>query len=133
MGSYEITIETTFSAAHAIMLRGEREPVHGHDWHVTACFGGDELDSDGLLCDFHALEAVLKRITSAWHNRNLNDVEPFCSGLNPSAELVSRTISELLRAQMQPICSHSVHLCWVRVTEAPGCAATHYLDPKKTR
>lgn len=130
MGSYEITIESTFSAAHAIVIAGEREPLHGHDWRVTACFRGSELDADGLLCDFHAVEAVLQRITSAWHNTNLNEVQPFASGLNPSAELVARTVAELVSAQTRPICVHSVHLSWVRVTEAPGCAAVYYLGPK---
>ena len=29
---YEITVEDEFCAAHAIVIRGEREAVHGHNW-----------------------------------------------------------------------------------------------------
>src|SRR5690606_16287926 len=56
---FEISVQRTFSAAHAIVVRGRREPLHGHDWRVTIVVAGNDLDADGLLCDFHALEAAL--------------------------------------------------------------------------
>lgn len=116
-----LTLETVFSAAHAIVMRGEREPLHGHDWRVTVRIGGDTLDPDGLLVDFHQVQRDLRAIVEPWHNRNLNEVEPFDS-VNPTAELVAQTIGERV-AETLPA---GVRLVSVSVTEAIGCAAEYW-------
>jgi len=116
-----LTLETVFSAAHAIVMQGQREPIHGHDWRVTVRFGGETLDGDGLLVDFHKLQHDLRAIVEPWHNRSLNEVEPF-DMVNPTAELVAQTIGERL-AKALP---HGVRLVSVRVTEAVGCAAEYW-------
>lgn len=117
---YELSVETTFAAAHAITMGGTREPTHGHNWHVTLVVTGDSLDADGLLCDFHLIERELRAITGAWHNRNLNETPPF-DRLNPTAELVARHIA----LTMSPKLPRGVRVESVRVTEAPGCAAVY--------
>lgn len=116
-----LTLETVFSAAHAIVMQGEREPIHGHDWRVTVRVGGETLDNDGLLVDFHKLQHDLRAIVDPWHNRNLNEVEPFDT-VNPTAELVAQTIGERLADTLPP----GVRLISVRVTEAVGCAAEYW-------
>lgn len=115
---YELSIDTEFAAAHAIVMGGVREPLHGHNWHVTITVGGERLDADGLLCDFHLVESRLREITARFHNRNLNEVAPFDT-LNPTAELVAQHIGESIAAVLPP----GVRLVSSRVTEAPGCAA----------
>lgn len=122
---YELTVEAAFSAAHALSIKGDREPLHGHDWRVTATVEGPELDADGLLCDFHDVERRLREITGALHNRNLNETPPF-DDLNPSAEHVARWIADRLR----PAIPAGALLISVRVTEAPGCAATFRPRPQ---
>ncbi len=116
---YELSIETTFSAAHAIVIRGVREPVHGHDWHVTAVLAGEHLDEDGLLCDFHEAHEKLDSIVEPFRNRSLNEVAPFTTK-NPTAELVARHIAGELADELPS----GVRIASVRVTEAVGCAAT---------
>lgn len=117
---YELSIEGGFSAAHAIRMGGVLEPLHGHDWRVTLTVGGATLDGDGLLCDFHVAEQSLQRSLGRLHNRCLNETPPF-DALNPTAEHVAlhlaREIGEAL--------PKGVRLVSVRVTEAPGCAATY--------
>lgn len=115
---FELTIATTFSAAHALVIRGEREPVHGHDWHVEAVVQGHTLDEDGLLCDFHMLEAALNEIVSPFQTADLN-ASPAFAGMNASAEHVARHIGEELVARLP----QGVRLQRVSVTEAPGCRA----------
>ena len=44
---YQLEIITHFSAAHAITMNGVVEPLHGHDWRVTAVIEGPELNADG--------------------------------------------------------------------------------------
>ncbi len=124
---FEISVETDFAAAHAILIGGVREPVHGHNWHVTATLSGPRVDSEGLLCDFHLVESGLRDITGRWHNRNLNDAPPFGgpAGINPSAENVARQIADELTRALAGRVPAGVRLSSVRITEAPGCAATY--------
>lgn len=119
---FEVTVETTFAAAHALRLGDTREPLHGHNWHVTVTLAGPTLDPDGLLVDFHAVEHLLRDITAPFHNANLNDTPPF-TDLNPSAENVALHIARALVAGLR---GGRASIRSVRVTEAPGCAATYY-------
>ncbi len=120
---FEIAVEAQFAAAHALTIAGVRETVHGHNWHVTVTVSGKTLDSDGLLCDFHTVESSLRDLTGRFHNNDLNAVAPFDRGLNPSAENVARVIAEELKANLD-LSPHAA-IASVRVTEAPGCAATY--------
>jgi 6-pyruvoyltetrahydropterin/6-carboxytetrahydropterin synthase len=116
--SFAIEIEHEFCAAHAIVIAGTREPVHGHNWRVRVTLAGDRLDADGLLCDFHAAEAELRRIVGPFVNANLNQTPPFDT-INPTAERVAEHIATSMQRAMGP----GVQVESVRVTEAPGCAA----------
>lgn len=122
---FRLTVESEFAAAHAIVLRGEREPVHGHNWRVTVTLGGESLDDEGLLCDFHALEVAVRTATERFHNRNLNEIEPF-DRVNPTAELVAKHLAEAVAKGIPARdAARGVRVESVRVTEAPGCAAIY--------
>lgn len=121
MPTHCLTLETVFSAAHAIVMAGERETLHGHDWRVTVRIGGDTLDADGLLVDFHKVQHDLSAIVEPWHNRSLNEVEPFDT-VNPTAELVAKTIGDRLTKTLP----EGVRLITITVTEAVGCAAEYW-------
>lgn len=116
---FEISIEREFHASHALMLRGQREPVHWHDWKVVAVVAGETLDEDGLVVDFHQLEQQLDAIIEPWRELHLNDVLPNAFS-NASAEQVAQCIAEELQRGMQT----GVTLKRVSVTEAPHCVAT---------
>jgi 6-pyruvoyltetrahydropterin/6-carboxytetrahydropterin synthase len=122
---FEVSVEAVFAAAHALSISGERETVHGHNWHVTVTVSGESLDADGLLCDFHTIEEMLKELTGKFHNRDLNQLPPFRDGLNPSAENVAKVLAEELSSAID-LAPHAA-VTSVRVTEAPGCAATYRL------
>ncbi|MEM7516161.1 MAG: 6-carboxytetrahydropterin synthase, partial [Planctomycetota bacterium] len=77
------------------------------------------LDGDGLLLDFHALEADLAALIEPLHNRNLNETPPF-DDLNPTAEHVAGHLGRELAARLP----EGVHLVGLSVTEAVGCQAT---------
>jgi 6-pyruvoyltetrahydropterin/6-carboxytetrahydropterin synthase len=140
---YLLELTTTFSAAHAILISGWREPLHGHDWHVTITIGGPSLDGDGLLVDFHEVQAHLDAIITPFRNANLNDCEPFASGLNPTAELVAWHICQVLSARLQSrrpdkpktnnTATPPIRVVRVRVTEAVGCAAVYEPSPTAAR
>jgi 6-pyruvoyl-tetrahydropterin synthase len=118
---YQLHVERRFNASHALRLPdGMLEPVHGHDWHVTAVVAAARLDDSDLVIDFHALEQLLDAIIAGLHQRHLNDLGPFTER-NPSAERVAEHIARSLA----PGLPERVRLVRVTVTEAPGCAATY--------
>lgn len=121
---YEITVEDEFCAAHAIVIRGEREPVHGHNWKVSVTVAGDALDDDGLLLDFHALEKLVREILNPFRNNDLNATPPF-DRTNPTAELVARHIADRVNEGMIPQYRGVLRATAVRVTEAPGCSVVY--------
>ncbi|GJM20048.1 MAG: 6-carboxytetrahydropterin synthase QueD [Phycisphaeraceae bacterium] len=121
---FEITVEADFSAAHALTVAGIKEPVHGHNWHVTVTLVGDELDDDGLLCDFHTVEGTLHAIVEVFNNQNINDHAAFREN-NPSAERVAEYIAGELDQRIAPTLAPHARLAAVTVTEAPRCTATY--------
>lgn len=126
---YAIRVEADFSAAHSISVAGVPEPLHGHNWHVTVDLAADTLDDDGLLVDFHTIHDALTGILEPFHNRTLNDVEPF-SHLNPTAELIARHIAIQLDARVgEALRAVSARIRSVSITEAPGCTAFYHPDP----
>lgn len=121
---FTITVTHEFCAAHALSIAGMQEPVHGHNFVTQATIAGDTLDSDGLLCDFHTVHAVLVEICEAFTNRNFNEITPFDT-INPSAELIAKHIADQLAAHLDDALAPSAKVHSVRITEAPGCVATY--------
>lgn len=121
---YQITVEREFCAAHALLIAGTREPIHGHNFRVTATIAGERLDDDGLLCDFHTVNAVLKDICRPFVNADLNRVEPF-DEVNPTAEHIARHIADKLAERLDDALAPNARVAAVRVTETTGCAATY--------
>jgi 6-pyruvoyltetrahydropterin/6-carboxytetrahydropterin synthase len=120
---FEINVEAEFCAAHALLIQGVREPVHGHNWRVTATLAGSRLDDDLLLIDFHAVEAELAAILAPFRNADLNRTPPF-DGINPSAEAVARHIGDTLNRRL-PDGPDRPRVVAIRVTEAPGCSVVY--------
>jgi 6-pyruvoyltetrahydropterin/6-carboxytetrahydropterin synthase len=124
---FAIEVETQFSAAHALRLPGgASERLHGHDFRATIKISATTLDAIDTVLDFHEVEAALDLIIGPWKNANLNEVEPFRSTVNPSAERIAeylgRQIQSLVR-EIDPTNSRGLRLVEVRLTEAPGCLA----------
>lgn len=128
---YEITVEAEFSAAHAIVIAGQREPLHGHNWHVIATMAADKLDADGLLCDFHTVESMLHEIIGRFHNGNLNTTSPF-DKVNPTAELVAKHIGDELAASLNTALAPDAWVSSVSVSEAARCRAIYRMERQTT-
>jgi 6-pyruvoyltetrahydropterin/6-carboxytetrahydropterin synthase len=121
---YEITVDREFCAAHALEIAGTRETLHGHNFRVTVIVAGDRLDADGLLCDFHTVNAVLKDVCRPLVNANLNETPPF-DRVNPTAELIARHIGDSMTDRLGKALAPDARIAAVRVTETTGCAAVY--------
>jgi 6-pyruvoyltetrahydropterin/6-carboxytetrahydropterin synthase len=121
MGSFELIIQSEFSAAHRLRLPdGTYEPLHGHNWQVEAHLAGTELDASGMLADFTIVQPALAAVTAELHNTCLNELPAFRAE-SPSTERVARYIHDRLAPQMPKL----VTIRLVRVWETSQCAAAY--------
>ena len=120
---YTIEVAHEFCAAHALTIAGSKEPVHGHNFRVTARIETDELDKDGLVCDFHTAHECLVDICAPFNNNNLNEILPF-DRTNPTAEYIARFIADELADRLDKGIAPA-RVRSVAVTEAPNCVATY--------
>ena len=101
MATFDITTTRGFSAAHQLRLDdGSLEPVHGHNWRVKVTVSAAKLDAIGVVMDFHELERLVDAVLAPVHNRHLNEVAPFASDLNPSAENVALYLGRSLAPRL---------------------------------
>ena len=121
---FEITVEKTFAAAHAIRLSPTLvEPVHGHNWPLSITVASEKLDAIETVMDFHILEKTIEQLIEKVHNKHLNEVLPFGvekGQVNPTAERVAWWFG----SEVQKTLPQGVTLVSATVGEAPGCYAT---------
>lgn len=100
------------SAAHRLNLsyQSKCQNLHGHNWHVTIYCKAEELNKDGMVCDFtHIKKAIHEKLDHQY----LNDILPF----NPTAENMARWMCEQI-----PTCYK------VSVQESDGNIAVYEKD-----
>ncbi len=113
---FTVSIETHFWASHQLVLPdGSKEPQHQHNWAVTAEVGSSELNSMGLVMDFHRLRTMLDSIAGELDNTAIEKIDYFQRN-SASAENVAKYIYE----QLEPKLPKGVKLEAVRVGEEPG-------------
>jgi 6-pyruvoyltetrahydropterin/6-carboxytetrahydropterin synthase len=92
---YAITTTMAFTASHQLRLYdGSLEPLHEHVWRVKVTVAAAQLDSIGVVMDFHDLERRLQSVLDPLRG-SLNELPAF-SALNPSAENVALHIARRL-------------------------------------
>ena len=61
----------SFSAAHFITLNGSYEPLHGHNYGISAELVGADLAADSYLLDFNVVKALLRTYLGELNHRFL--------------------------------------------------------------
>ena len=116
---FTISVETHFQASHQLTLPdGSKEPVHSHDWAVTASLSSEKLNNMGVVMDFHTLREMVDKTVAGFDNTALESIGYFQQN-NPSAENVAKYIYDKLRNELP----EGVKLRNIRVVEEPGCSA----------
>jgi 6-pyruvoyltetrahydropterin/6-carboxytetrahydropterin synthase len=120
---YEITSETSFSAAHRLKnYKGPCENLHGHNWLVRATVRCSELDICGIGIDFKILKKKLNEIVAEFDHRDLNAVLESID-LNPSSENIAHYIFDRLK---EALSDWSGSVARVEVYETPGNCAAYF-------
>ena len=113
------SIEMHFRASHQLpQPDGSKEPLHHHNWAVTASISSDKLDDMGFVMDFRRLKAALDEITAEFDNMPLDSIDYFRQN-TPSAENVAKCIFD----KLEPKLPGGVELRSIKVIEEPGCSA----------
>ncbi len=121
---FTISVETHFWASHQLLLPdGSKEPLHHHNWLITADVGSERLNDMAVVMDFHELKEMLDNIAAEFDNKALNETSRFQQN-NPSAENVAKYIYDKLRMELP----EGVKLRNVKVVEQPGCSAKYETD-----
>jgi 6-pyruvoyltetrahydropterin/6-carboxytetrahydropterin synthase len=114
-----VSVETNFEASHQLTLPdGSKEPLHHHNWAVTANVSSDKLDSMGLVMDFSRLKAMVDKTVADFDNVSLDSIDYFRRN-NSSAENVAKYIFD----KIEPKLPVGVELRSIKVMEEPGCSA----------
>jgi 6-pyruvoyltetrahydropterin/6-carboxytetrahydropterin synthase len=122
-GQFEVMIERNFSSAHQLRgYRGKCENLHGHNYKIEIYARGSELNNIGLLVDFVELKEAADDLVAYLDHKNLNELEPFVTEQNPSAENVARFILKRLAARID---DDRVQIYKVRCFETPTSVATY--------
>lgn len=121
--SFEISVQRTFTARHAIRLGdGSVEKPHTHDWRLTATVASGQLDALGMVMDFHQLEGIVDQAIVPAKDGDFNTAADFGTGagrVNPTAERIAEWLGRRIAAALPD----GVRLTRVRLMEAPGCEA----------
>jgi 6-pyruvoyltetrahydropterin/6-carboxytetrahydropterin synthase len=116
---FTIKVETRFWASHQLtLLDGSKEPLHHHNWVITAEVSSDKLDNTGLVMDFNLLRSMVEEIATGFDNVGLDSIDYFRRN-NPSAENVAKYIFD----KLEPKLPRGVKLRSIKATEEPGCSA----------
>jgi 6-pyruvoyltetrahydropterin/6-carboxytetrahydropterin synthase len=122
-GIFEVMIERNFSSAHQLRgYKGKCENLHGHNYKIEIFAKGSELNNIGLLVDFVDLKEAADDIVRYLDHRNINELPPFDTELNPSAENIARFILEKIASR---ISDQRVQVYKVRCYETPTSVATY--------
>lgn len=124
---YTLKVEGAFEAAHQLSdYPGKCARLHGHNWVVEAVVKGRELDKLGMLVDFKTVKKALNNVLDRYDHRFLNELVPFNTGVNPTAENLARIIFTEL--EDNEAFTAEVQLAAVTVFESPKSSVTYTKD-----
>lgn len=124
---YTLKVEGAFEAAHQLPdYPGKCARLHGHNWVVEAVVKGRELDKLGMLMDFKTVKKALNNVLDRYDHRFLNELVPFNTGVNPTAENLARIIFTEL--EDNEAFTAEVQLAAVTVFESPKSSVTYTKD-----
>ena len=124
---FELKVVTHFSAAHQLKMVAKKcENLHGHNWKIEVCVGGQALNDAGVLMDFGEIKTHLSEIMGRLDHKFLNELDYFHG--NPSSENIAQYIAASLQDKVN---GRSVKVTQVTVWESDTACATFICDNSK--
>lgn len=124
--AFTLTTHLEFAAAHRLRgYEGNCERLHGHNWKVAISVSGNQLNDVGMLIDFKVIKRHGKAILERLDHFYLNDIPPFDSALNPTAENIAYYLFDALSAVINDT---RIHISAITVWENDRNSATYSRD-----
>ncbi|RAL21412.1 6-pyruvoyl trahydropterin synthase family protein [Thermoflavimicrobium daqui] len=115
-GKYTLIKHFWISCAHSVPRAGKCERVHGHNYKVTFCVEGTELDQTQMLIDFRLVKHALEKKYDHHLLNEFPEFNPEQGGSIPSTEKVAEvfywTIHKLCQTK-----ENKPTLKWIEVQE----------------
>ncbi|MFH0731455.1 MAG: 6-carboxytetrahydropterin synthase QueD [Candidatus Omnitrophota bacterium] len=119
--TYEITVESSFSAAHRLKgYKGKCENLHGHNWRIQATFTKKSLDKIGLVMDFNDAKKILEQALFELDHKDINKIGVF-KKCNPTSELIAKFVFK----KIEKAVANKARLEKVSVWETPTSCASY--------
>jgi 6-pyruvoyltetrahydropterin/6-carboxytetrahydropterin synthase len=126
--SYELAVETEFSAAHSLAgYEGPCARLHGHNYRVLIHVAGAKLDQSGMLLDFREVKRICDSVIKELDHQHLNDIPAF-KRINPTSENIARHIFHQVHAALADVpglSERNVRPLKVTVYESARSAASY--------
>lgn len=109
---YSIQTEFYFEAAHKLNLTypSPCTNLHGHSYKCCVTISSEQLDSNGMICDFKILKSIIQdKIENKLDHKFLNEIFP---DVNSTAEYMSRWICQQINDGLY---QHNINARCVRV------------------
>jgi 6-pyruvoyltetrahydropterin/6-carboxytetrahydropterin synthase len=124
---FEVTVEAGFSSGHYLRnYRGKCENPHGHNYKVFVTLVGEHLDEAGMLLDFKLLKQVMRPTVEYLDHRMINELEPFVTEINPSAENLAKYFYEQTSVQLKEMTQGRVRVKDCTLYETDTSFARYY-------
>lgn len=120
---FELKIVTHFAAAHQLAMVAKKcENLHGHNWKVEVCVGGEKLNEAGVLIDFGILKSHVREIMKQLDHCFLNELSCFTDNVPPSSENIAVFIAEQVE---EKLAGSGVRVTRVTTWESEDACATY--------
>lgn len=120
---FELKILSRFAAAHQLKMVGQKcENLHGHNWKIEVCVGGENLNEAGVLMDFGDVKRHVAGIIGDIDHKFLNELAFFKDDAQPSSERIAVYIAQELQ---QRIDTPGVTVLRVSAWESDDSCATY--------
>lgn len=98
-GTFFLSAETAFAAAHTLPGVDMCARMHGHNWRVrvTVAVEAARVDALGMGVDFRDIERHARDAVAEFEHRYLNDLPVFADRA-PTAETIARVVAERVAA-----------------------------------
>jgi len=100
-GTFHLSAEAAFAAAHTLPGVDMCSRMHGHNWRVrvTVRVAAEHVDALGMGVDFRDLERHTREAVAEFEHQYLNDLPAFAHH-PPTAETIARIVAERLTARL---------------------------------
>jgi len=123
---YELKILIHFAAAHRLKMVSEKcENLHGHNWKIEVCVGGETLNDAGVLVDFGEIKSQVSEIIKRLDHKFLNELDYFNNGNPPSSENIAKYIASELQASIN---NPAVKVTRITAWESEDACATYIMS-----